>query len=431
MLAALKTGCNRLFADRHISVHRGGAEARQVTIPRSAQVLAAVAAIAVAGAAAQIVIDYVHTTRKVAAKAAEAAQAELSNTDLRKLAARLQDQLRTTKGELGETQARLATMAAENSSLRGRIYTAELHARTLEDLQERAAAERVSLDGKIRDLTTSMQDAQSRMKAMQADFERLKKKLSATSAERDTLRSRVAELERHSSVRVGSASASAEDKVAVAAPAVIPMPKPPRTQWDEFEELLASAGVDIDKVMARFGAAPPGQGGPFEALDPRDKNRPAAPNIARLHRMLKSLPLAAPLAHYQLTSGFGARSDPFNRKHAFHSGIDLAARFKSAVYNTAPGVVIYAGPMGDYGRVVEVDHGSGIVTRYAHLHRVMVVRGQRLTKRTQIGQVGSTGRSTGPHVHYEVRLNGTPVDPEKFLDAGKTIIPVSAKEAAR
>jgi murein DD-endopeptidase MepM/ murein hydrolase activator NlpD len=86
--------------------------------------------------------------------------------------------------------------------------------------------------------------------------------------------------------------------------------------------------------------------------------------------------------------------------------------------------VIFAGSKGEFGRVVDIDHGSGIVTRYAHLHRITVALGQRLAGREQIGLLGSSGRSTGPHVHYEVQVNGVPQDPEKFLQAG-TIVQIS------
>jgi murein DD-endopeptidase MepM/ murein hydrolase activator NlpD len=110
-----------------------------------------------------------------------------------------------------------------------------------------------------------------------------------------------------------------------------------------------------------------------------------------------------------------------------HTGLDFSAPFRSPVYNTGPGIVIYAGPKGEYGKVVEIDHGGGIVTRYAHLHRTLVVRGQRLGEREQIGQLGSTGRSTGPHVHYEVLVNGVPQDPEKFLAIGRSVLAAAVR----
>jgi murein DD-endopeptidase MepM/ murein hydrolase activator NlpD len=200
-----------------------------------------------------------------------------------------------------------------------------------------------------------------------------------------------------------------------------------RPGWGEIGRLLSSAGVDLDQLVARFGAVRPGQGGPFIALKPLKASKGSDGDVAvpdALKKALKALPLAAPLAHYQLESRFGVRHDPFNRRPSMHTGLDFSAPFKSPVYNTAPGTVIFAGSKGEFGRVVDIDHGSGIVTRYAHLHRITVALGQRLNGREQIGLLGSSGRSTGPHVHYEVQVNGAPQDPEKFLQAG-TIVQIS------
>jgi murein DD-endopeptidase MepM/ murein hydrolase activator NlpD len=187
--------------------------------------------------------------------------------------------------------------------------------------------------------------------------------------------------------------------------------------------LLSSVGVDLDQLAARFGATRPGQGGPYIAAKGLKTNVASGADVLPdgLKKMLKALPLSAPLVHYQLESRFGVRHDPFNRRSAMHTGLDFSAPFKSPVYNTAPGTVIFAGAKGEFGRVVDIDHGSGIVTRYAHLHRIMVAIGQRLGTREQIGLLGSSGRSTGPHVHYEVQVNGVPQDPEKFLQAGNII----------
>jgi murein DD-endopeptidase MepM/ murein hydrolase activator NlpD len=187
--------------------------------------------------------------------------------------------------------------------------------------------------------------------------------------------------------------------------------------------LLSSVGVDLDQLAARFGATRSGQGGPYIAAKGLKTNAAAGGDAFPdgLRKLLKTLPLSAPLTHYQLESRFGVRHDPFNRRSAMHTGLDFSAPFKSPVYNTAPGTVIFAGAKGEFGRVVDIDHGAGIVTRYAHLHRIMVAIGQHLAGREQIGLLGSSGRSTGPHVHYEVQVNGVPQDPEKFLQAGNIV----------
>ena len=134
--------------------------------------------------------------------------------------------------------------------------------------------------------------------------------------------------------------------------------------------------------------------------------------------MVKSLPVAAPLHSYEIGSRFGVRGDPINGHAALHTGTDFRAPYMSPVYATAAGVVTFSGYRDDYGKIVEIDHGNGLVTRYAHLNRATVSVGQRVAAQTQIGFLGSTGRATGPHVHYEVVVNGEPQDPEKFMALG-------------
>jgi len=137
--------------------------------------------------------------------------------------------------------------------------------------------------------------------------------------------------------------------------------------------------------------------------------------------LLKSLPVAAPMAGYRETSPFGERSDPFNGRSAFHPGVDLAAPYGTPVVATAAGVVTFSGWSGAYGKIVEIDHGHGIVTRYGHLERATVLVGEHVAAGAQIGYEGSTGRSTGPHVIYEIDVNGEPQNPAKFMDLARLL----------
>src|SRR5205085_10703043 len=130
---------------------------------------------------------------------------------------------------------------------------------------------------------------------------------------------------------------------------------------------------------------------------------------------------SAPLESYEIGSTFGVRVDPINGHSAYHTGTDCRAPYMSPVYASAGGVVTYSGYRDDYGKVVEIDHGNGLTTRYAHLHRQTVSVGQRVAAHTQIGFLGSTGRATGPHVHYEVLVNGEPQDPEKFMRLARLV----------
>jgi len=130
---------------------------------------------------------------------------------------------------------------------------------------------------------------------------------------------------------------------------------------------------------------------------------------------LMRLPSRLPIAGAELTSSFGNRLDPFVHSHAFHAGLDFAARTGTAIASAAGGVVAFAGFKRDFGGVVEIDHGNGLVTRYAHASELLVHAGQVVTPGERIASVGSTGRSTGPHLHFEVLRAGGQVDPKRYL----------------
>jgi murein DD-endopeptidase MepM/ murein hydrolase activator NlpD len=196
----------------------------------------------------------------------------------------------------------------------------------------------------------------------------------------------------------------------------------------QFERVLASAGVDVAHLFSQFGVRT-GEGGPFIPA-PRGGSADSSltpEKLAALSRLVKALPVSAPLQGYEVGSPFGERGDPMNGREAFHTGIDLLAPYMTPVYATAPGVVTFAGYRDDYGKIVEIDHGHGIATRYAHLNRFVVSVGQQVAPRQQIGFLGSTGRATGPHVHYEVVVNGEPQDPAKFMGLARLLPAVALR----
>ena len=145
---------------------------------------------------------------------------------------------------------------------------------------------------------------------------------------------------------------------------------------------------------------------------------------ARLTGIIEKVPLRRPLeGPLEVTSPFGARLDPFYGRAAMHTGMDLMQPYGGPVLATGSGIVTVAGAEGGYGNMVEIDHGNGVVTRYAHLSSVEVMVHQKVSAGTIVGRVGSTGRATGPHLHYETRINGEPVDPSRFLKAGAALFP--------
>ena len=138
---------------------------------------------------------------------------------------------------------------------------------------------------------------------------------------------------------------------------------------------------------------------------------------AYLSEAMKKVPLGKPVWTYWLSSPFGKRSDPFNARSATHKGVDLASNKGNKIKTMAEGKVTRAGNASGYGKLVEIDHGNGFKTKYAHMNKIYVKRGQMVAQGEAIGEVGSTGRSTGPHLHYEVLYDGTPMNPMVFIKA--------------
>jgi murein DD-endopeptidase MepM/ murein hydrolase activator NlpD len=189
--------------------------------------------------------------------------------------------------------------------------------------------------------------------------------------------------------------------------------------------------TDLGLDMAQLEAATPraGMGGPFVPVKlPSDAGpferqlyriNVTRAQVERLNRTLALVPYRKPvIGEVEFTSGFGVRSDPFLGRPAMHTGLDFRAATGDPVRATANGKVVSAGWAGGYGRMVEIDHGNGLSTRYGHLSEIGVKVGDAIKIGQVIGAVGSTGRSTGPHLHYETRIDGEAVDPQKFLRAG-------------
>jgi len=128
------------------------------------------------------------------------------------------------------------------------------------------------------------------------------------------------------------------------------------------------------------------------------------------------LPNSSPVDAAFNSSSYGWRIDPFNGNKAFHEGLDFTANTGTNIRAAADGIVSSAERTPDYGNIVKIDHGSGLETRYAHASKLLVKAGERVVKGQVVAQVGSTGRSTGPHLHYEIRLNGNPLDPRQYLN---------------
>jgi murein DD-endopeptidase MepM/ murein hydrolase activator NlpD len=342
-------------------------------------VLAGVAAIATA--LVYLGVSQIGYIRLVGNEELVVARVESANVDLQDDVAALRDRLAVAARDRTAAEDRLSRLTSQADELRGQLELTETKLLAL----EQKASERE---------TTPPPEQTSEATLVEPAFSR------PAPSEANPEQTEVSGPDLSAAAKLGSEGVADIGRRAIA----------------EFKRVLASAGVDVVRLFSHFGVKR-AEGGPF--LPPPRADQPAGAidsnELAVLRDLVTSLPLSIPLDHYQIGSRFGLRRDPFNGKPAFHSGLDFDASYMSPVYATAPGIVTYAGYRSGYGKVVEIDHANGIATLYGHMHRYMVAVGQRVDTQTQIGLVGSTGRASGPHVHYEVIVNGQPQDPEKFI----------------
>jgi len=190
---------------------------------------------------------------------------------------------------------------------------------------------------------------------------------------------------------------------------------------------LRKLGINPDVMLAGARHSQnEGLGGPFipmstnadGSLDPRFQRLGASlARMSALDESMTRLPQVLPASFDYISSGFGYRADPFTHGGAFHPGLDFRGPMGAPIYAAAKGFVSFAGPRAGYGKCIEVTHGNGLVTRYAHMSGFRARLGQPVAAGQLIGAIGSTGRSTGPHLHFEVRINDRPVNPRPFLEA--------------
>jgi murein DD-endopeptidase MepM/ murein hydrolase activator NlpD len=196
------------------------------------------------------------------------------------------------------------------------------------------------------------------------------------------------------------------------------------------EAALRKLGLNPDRMLATLDDRS-AMGGPLISAMP-SANGPVDPRFRRLgaslarmdalQRGLQGIPQVVPAAGTHISSGFGYRTDPFAGSTAFHAGLDFKGPTGAPIYSAAKGKVAFVGRRPGYGNCIEVDHGNGLRTRYAHMSAFRTRVGQQVLAGQQIGAVGSTGRSTGPHLHFEVRLNGQPINPRPLLEVAPNVL---------
>ncbi|MFM2389852.1 MAG: hypothetical protein RLZZ437_1407 [Pseudomonadota bacterium] len=204
---------------------------------------------------------------------------------------------------------------------------------------------------------------------------------------------------------------------------------------EPLDNMFRAAGLSPDDLLDQVRRGYSGQGGPLSPLALSTSGAAASPEEVRANAILGGLdrmnlyrlateqvPLAMPVqGSFRFTSGFGYRRDPKGWGTRMHNGTDMAGAYGMPILATASGTVIHAGWDSGYGRSVEIRHTNGIVTRYAHMSQLHVDVGQKVSRGERIGDMGNSGRSTGTHLHYEILVDGTPVNPMTFIKAGQDV----------
>ena len=216
------------------------------------------------------------------------------------------------------------------------------------------------------------------------------------------------------------------------------MTKVAQARTQKAEAAIRQFGLNPD-ILARQATS--AQGGPFESFFGSSKKDVRDPRFTKLamslgrmdamERALAAIPTSMPAAVMMMSSGFGYRSDPFTGAGAMHNGLDFKGPIGTPILAAADGRITHAGSQGGYGNTIEITHANGLVTRYAHLSGFNVKLGQKVARGAQIARMGSTGRSTGSHLHFEVRLNGQAINPRKFLEANPDVLEVQSVAGIR
>jgi murein DD-endopeptidase MepM/ murein hydrolase activator NlpD len=321
---------------------------------------------------------------------------------------------------LADTQNRLTKTARERDA--AVVRGAELD-RQVADLNARNAA----TTGRTTELLREMGRAEDQTAKIATERDEAQRSRDFMTRLVDELQFRLAGLKDSQIDLVERLRVRADENVAMAETII-------RQTGLNLEQLLTNA-PGAERPFAAGGSNGTAMGGPYVPLafagrphDVQDAFFQAVMGVEMqldrwnaMEQLLAALPLTPPADSYNLSSGFGNRIDPFTRKPAFHEGMDFAGPLNTPIKAPAPGVVTRVGYWGSYGLMVEIDHGFGITTRYGHLSKAPVKKGQRVAFRQDIGTMGRSGRTTGPHLHYEVLFDGEPMDPANFLKAGRNV----------
>jgi len=361
---------------------------------------------------------------QLARKDAQIADVRVAYRSLLSEVADYQKRFSSVVRSLEENNAMMLSLDGQNSKLQknlkslptsrqARAKTAAVratmtsHLNSVESQMEVLAQRNFSLKGDMTTIETDLQDALSQRNTALLESTQMRGDIKV-------LENRLVQLEDKENATVETLTGQTENFIS------------------NMENLIEMAGLDVPDLMAGDSELMAGQGGPFIALAsdgrPGGRLKSKLQNLENrlaysgsLQMVIKKMPFAPPLHGYYITSPFGERRDPMNGRWAMHYGLDFASSPHASIYVTAPGKVISAGLRGNFGKMVEIDHGAGLKTRYAHMSKIFVKKGQILKFGDKIGRIGNTGRSTGTHLHYEILFRDKGLNPMQFIKAGRYV----------
>jgi murein DD-endopeptidase MepM/ murein hydrolase activator NlpD len=333
--------------------------------------------------------------------------------------------------QVSEMQTRLLDSEERRRELETAIDVVQLNLRDVREDLQAARTEVAALQSELQAETGTVQTAAARERELSRTLAYLTEALEQTAHQRDESIALMAEAKDEVEA-LNYAAALAEERqerVFRQIEDAVTMSMEP------LDEMFRAAGLQTEQIIGQVRSTYAGQGGPLMPITMSTRGESPDRMSLRANEVLSALdelnvyriaaeqlPFSMPVrSNFRLTSGFGYRRDPINGGRRLHAGTDFAGPRGTPIYAGGDGTVIFAGRQSGYGLMVEIRHPFGLTTRYAHMSRIRVSEGERVSRGDRIGDMGNTGRSTGPHLHYEVRRDGDPVNPMTFITAGRDV----------
>jgi murein DD-endopeptidase MepM/ murein hydrolase activator NlpD len=427
---------DRIFPEREFIVRTEGRVAH-LRVSQRAQFTAAVFLVGFASWGGFASVNFLYHAQIVAFKDDQIATARLAYRTLLGEIAEYQKKFNAITREIDEHNAFSSTLRDQNAQLQKSISTVESQLLATEKEREQMAQAREKLRTQLAEIENNMQSLASRNFTLKGNLNHAEKDLQTALAERNQALFESTHLRRQMRETESRLAAIRESQLE----SVRQLAERTSGFIESTEKVLHIAGIDANQLLATPDAKKRnkeqgGKGGPFIPFKSSlatgdDESDPIASEMETLSRQLvrweslqgamQRVPLAAPLANYAINSPFGKRMDPINGMWSAHYGVDLGAPKSSPVHAPALGVVVVAGYQDKYGLLIEIDHGHGLRTRYGHLSKAMVKKGDKIAFNQVIGLVGNSGRSTGTHLHYEILFKDKPKNPINFIKAGRHV----------